>query len=105
MELDLKMIEEHYEGDGWYFDYYNQREYYTMWAFHYYGLVYAYAMKDADGERAAEFLSRGKQMSTDFACWFDSTAEAIPYGRSLTYRFAQGAFYAALALADRKSVV
>ncbi len=100
MALDLQMIEEHYEGDGWYFDYYNQREYYTMWAFHYYGLVYAYAMKGIDPDRAAEYLRRGKLMSTDFACWFDSTAEALPYGRSLTYRFAQGAFYAALALAE-----
>ena len=44
MQKDFAMIEEHCEGDGWYFDYFNQREYYTMWAFHFYGLVYAKVM-------------------------------------------------------------
>ena len=39
LEKDFAMIEEHYEKDGWYFDYFNQREYYTMWAFHYYRCV------------------------------------------------------------------
>ena len=103
LEKDFAMIEEHYEGDGWYFDYFNQREYYTMWAFHFYGLVYARVMGESDPQRSAEFISRGKLMAKDFACWFDETGEALPYGRSLTYRFAQGAFYAALALAEAET--
>ncbi|MDO5298572.1 MAG: DUF2264 domain-containing protein [Clostridia bacterium] len=103
LEKDLAMIEEHYEGDGWYFDYFNQREYYTMWAFHYYGLVYAAVMKERDPERSREFIERGRMMASDFACWFDGTGEALPYGRSLTYRFAQGAFYAAQALAEAET--
>lgn len=103
MEKDLSMIEEHYEGDGWYFDYFNQREYYTMWAFHYYGLVYAKVMLQRDPQRSRAFIERARQMARDFACWFDATGEALPYGRSLTYRFAQGAFYAALALADAET--
>ena len=100
LKKDFAMIEEHYEGDGWYFDYVNQREYYTMWAFHFYGLVYARVMGEKDSERSAEFIARGRLMAKNFACWFDETGEALPYGRSLTYRFAQGAFYAALALAE-----
>ncbi len=100
MQKDFAMIEEHYEGDGWYFDYFNQREYYTMWAFHFYGLVYAKVMGDKDPERSQAYIQRGKQMAADFACWFDSSCEALAYGRSLTYRFAQGAFYAAQALAE-----
>lgn len=103
LQKDFAMIEEHYEGDGWYFDYFNQREYYTMWAFHFYGLVYARVMGECDPQRSAEFISRGKLMAKDFACWFDETGEALPYGRSLTYRFAQGAFYAALALAEAET--
>lgn len=103
LEKDFAMIEEHYEKDGWYFDYFNQREYYTMWAFHYYGLVYAYVMRDRDPERSRMFIERGRQMAADFACWFDKNGEALPYGRSLTYRFAQGAFYAALALVDAQA--
>jgi len=99
MERDFAMIEEHYEGDGWYFDYFNQREYYTMWAFHYYGLVYARVMRERDPKRAETFGERARLMAPDFACWFDETGEALPYGRSLTYRFAQGAFFAAQAFA------
>ena len=99
MALDLAMIEEHYEGDGWYFDYRDQREYYTFWAFHYYGLIYAHVMRDRDPVRSREYIQRGLKLAGDFNCWFDSACEAIPYGRSLTYRFAQGSFYAALALA------
>lgn len=103
LEKDFAMIEEHYEGDGWYFDYFNQREYYTMWAFHFYGLVYARVMGECDPQRSAEFIARGRLMAKDFACWFDESGEALPYGRSLTYRFAQGAFYAALALAEAET--
>lgn len=100
LRTDFAMIEEHYEGDGWYFDYFNQREYYTMWAFHYYGLVYAKVMGERDPERSAEFIRRAQLMAPDFACWFDAEGEALAYGRSLTYRFAQGAFFAAQALAE-----
>ena len=103
LKKDFAMIEEHYEGDGWYYDYFNQREYYTMWAFHFYGLVYARVMGKRDPQRSAAFIERGRLMAKDFACWFDETGEALPYGRSLTYRFAQGAFYAALALAEAES--
>ena len=100
LRKDFAMIEEHYEGDGWYFDYVNQREYYTLWAFHFYGLVYAKVMGERDPERSAEYIRRGRLIAPDFACWFDNSCEALPYGRSLTYRFAQGAFYAAQALAE-----
>lgn len=82
MRRDFELIESHYEGDGWYFDYFNQREYYTMWAFHYYGLIYALVMKDRDPRRSEVFLERGRLMAKDFACWFDSCGEALPYGRS-----------------------
>ncbi|MEG0995581.1 MAG: DUF2264 domain-containing protein, partial [Clostridia bacterium] len=100
MEADFALIETHYEGDGWYFDYFNQREYYTMWAFHYYGLIYAKVMKERDPERSQTYIDRAKRMAVDFASWFDRTGEALPYGRSLTYRFAQSAFYAALAFCE-----
>lgn len=103
LEKDFEMIEAHYEGDGWYFDYFNQREYYTMWAFHFYSLVYARVMRDKDPERAERFIARARLMAPDFAFWFDQTGEALPYGRSLTYRFAQGAFFAAQAFAGAEA--
>ncbi len=99
LKEDLDMMESHYVGDGWYFDYETKRDYYTLWAFHYYSLVYAAAMKDAEGERCARFEERARLIAPRFACWFDREGRALPYGRSLTYRFAQGAFWSAMAFA------
>ncbi len=103
MDKDFALIDEHYEGDGWYYDYQTQRDYYVPWAFHYYGLLYA-ALRP-QSPNAAELLRRGRQFAPAFACWFDQTGEAVPYGRSLTYRFAQSAFFAAQAYAGVKSNV
>lgn len=96
---DFALIEEHYESDGWYYDYFNQRDYYTPWAYHYYGLVYSVAMKELDPVRCALYQSRAALFAPRFAMWFAADGEALPYGRSLTYRFAQSSFFAALAFA------
>lgn len=98
LQADLDELETHYCGDGWYYDKLGQRDYYTLWAFHYYGLVYARCMEDRDPERCQRFLERAKLIAPRFAAWFDSEGRALPYGRSLTYRFAQGAFWSACAL-------
>ena len=100
---DFALIEAHYEGEGWYCDYQTQHDYYTFWAFHFYGLVYSMAMKDLDPERANTYRERAVQVARDFACWFDAAGSALPYGRSLTYRFAQSAFFAAAAYAGAVS--
>ncbi len=99
MKEDLDMMEEHYVGDGWYFDYLTKRDYYTLWAFHFYSLVYAAAMKDLDPGRCARFTERARLIAPRFACWFDARGRALPYGRSLTYRFAQSSFWSAMAFA------
>ena len=97
IDEDLALVDEHYEGGGWYYDYIGQRDYYIPWAFHFYGLLHARLMPQS--ERAAEWLERARLFAPDFACWFDQTGGAIPFGRSLTYRFAQSAFFAAQAYA------
>ncbi len=99
LEDDLNSLETHYCGDGWYYDKPAQRDYYTLWAFHYYGLVYAHFMADRDPERSARFIDRARQIAPRFAAWFDREGRALPYGRSLTYRFAQGAFFSTCAVA------
>lgn len=96
---DLDMMERHYVGDGWYFDYETKRDYYTLWAFHYYDLLYLAAMKDADAARCERFAERARLMAPRFACWFDREGRGLPYGRSLTYRFAQASFFSAMAFA------
>ena len=101
MKEDLDLMESRYEGDGWYFDEPTQRDYYTLWGFHYYSLLYALAMADADPERCARFTERANLIAPRFACWFDGEGRGLPYGRSLTYRFAQGSYWAAMALAGQ----
>ena len=95
---DLDDMEGHYVADGWYFDKATQRDYYTLWAFHYYGLVYAKVMEKHDPERAARFRERAQLILPRFACWFDKEGRGLPYGRSLTYRFAQSSFFSACAI-------
>ena len=100
LEADLAELETHYTRDGWYFDAPTQRDYYTIWAFHYFSLIYAKVMAQRDPERCERFRERARMMLPRFACWFDAEGRALPYGRSLTYRFAQSDFFAACALAQ-----
>lgn len=99
MQEDLDMMEGHYVGDGWYFDYPTKRDYYTIWGFHFYSLVYTAAMGEKDPERCQRMKDRARLMAPRFACWFDREGRALPYGRSLTYRFCQSSFWAAMAFA------
>lgn len=98
LRRDLDDMEGHYVADGWYFDKATQRDYYTLWGFHYYGLVYARIMEKHDPDRAERFRQRARLILPRFACWFDKEGRALPYGRSLTYRFAQSSFFSACAL-------
>lgn len=100
LEEDLGVIERCYEGDGWYFDGNpGQKDYYIPFAMHYYGLIYAVHRKDAEPEYCGELLNRAALFYRDFIYWFDPDGREVPYGRSLTYRFAHSAVFAAMALA------
>ena len=46
------------------------------------------------------FRERAAVFAQDFQHWFSADGAALPFGRSLTYRFAHGAFWGALAFAD-----
>ncbi len=54
--------------------------------------IYATFMQDEDPEWAQRFKERAILFAQDFVYYFDEDGEALPYGRSLTYRFAQRAF-------------
>lgn len=95
---DLERLESYYLGDGWYSDGVSeQRDYYIPCAMHYYGLLYASLAQEQDPERCVRFRQRAARFAQDFVMWFAADGSALPYGRSLTYRFAQGAFWGALA--------
>ncbi|KAF3355044.1 Putative ADP-ribosylation factor GTPase-activating protein AGD6 [Verticillium dahliae VDG1] len=53
-----------------------------------------------DGCRAEIYRQRARDFGAGFWRYFDAGGAAIPFGRSLTYRFACGGFFAALAFAD-----
>lgn len=100
MAEDLALIEARHDRDGYYFDSPTQRDYYSPWGFQYYGLFYARIMRERDPARSARYLARARQFAPHFAAWFAADGAAIPYGRSQTYRFAQGSFFAALAFGE-----
>ncbi|QHI69328.1 DUF2264 domain-containing protein [Tichowtungia aerotolerans] len=101
MEAGLQRLEDFYLGDGWYSDGTGKRmDYYIPFAIHFYSLIYAGLMGDEDPERAAKFKERAVLFTKDYLHWFTADGTALPFGRSLIYRFAQGAFWGALAFAD-----
>lgn len=103
VERDLEYIERFYLDDGWYSDGTSRRpprrDYYVAFALYYYGLLYAVLMEEEDTGRSQLFKERAELFARDFIYWFSADGSAIPFGRSLTYRFAQGAFWGALAYA------
>lgn len=92
----LTKIESYYIGEGWYRDGgSSQKDYYISFALHYYGLVYAVAMETEDPERCQRFKERATLFAREFLYWFDENGAALPYGRSLSYRFGEAAFWSA----------
>ncbi|KAL4911185.1 hypothetical protein BDW74DRAFT_184642 [Aspergillus multicolor] len=53
-----------------------------------------------DSERVEKYRRQAREFGQDFWRYFDGDGAAIPFGRSLTYRFACAGFFAALAVTD-----
>jgi hypothetical protein len=101
VDRDLAAIDRLYQGDGWYTDGLPERyDYYGPMAFHFYGLL-CVGLGAAGGPPALrdQLAERARRFAPQFAAWFAPDGAALPYGRSLAYRFAQGAFWGALAFA------
>lgn len=97
----FKLMEAYYLGDGWYSDGPGRpRDYYISMAFHYYGLLYAQNMADVDASRAGVLRQRAERFAQDFITLFSAGGAAVPFGRSLTYRFAEAAFWSAAAFSQ-----
>jgi hypothetical protein len=73
-------------------------------AIHYYGLLYAKLMEREDPERSSLFKERAGLFASGFITWFAPDGSALPYGRSLAYRFAQSAFWSAYAYAGVEGI-
>ena len=96
---DMAEVDKWYVGDGWYSDgpadIKPQKDYYNPWAIQYYTVLYSVFAAKRDPARAALYRERATMFGRQFAQWFDANGAALPFGRSLTYRIGQSAFYSA----------
>jgi len=96
----FELMEAYYLGDGWYSDGPGRpKDYYISMAFHFYGLLYATLSPD-DTERAVVLRERSRLFAEDFIYLSAADGALVPFGRSLTYRFAMVAFWSAVAFAE-----
>lgn len=101
IQSDLAVVDSFYKGKGWYCDGVDtQIDYYVSFAIHYYGLVFSKFMEQDYPEWTRKIKERATVFAQSFKYWFDDRGEALPFGRSLSYRFAQSAFWSALVFAD-----
>lgn len=101
IEEALKKLDSWQLEGGWYKDGLNGgSDYYNPFAIHYYSLLYAKFIEKAYPDRSERLKERARQFAKDYIFWFDREGAGIPYGRSLTYRFAQVSFWSALLWAD-----
>jgi hypothetical protein len=105
VEENLERIDAFYMSDGWYADGVKAHsDYYVPFAIYYYGLFYAKLMEKEDPVRSKLYKSRAAKFAEDFIYWFAEDGSALPYGRSLAYRFAQSAFWSAMVYAEVDSL-
>ncbi|KAG5648988.1 hypothetical protein DXG03_000337 [Asterophora parasitica] len=104
MKADLDHLDTFYIGEGWSRDGPEgvvQLDYYSSsFAIQFAQLVYSKLAQNEDPERCEEYRNRARAFALDFVHYFDFEGRAIPFGRSMTYRFAMSSFWGALAFAD-----
>ncbi len=97
-ETYLDDLERFVLGNGWYRDGpIRSADHYIPFAFHFYGLVYSVLADDP--ARADRYRARAAEFARSIRHWYAADGAALPFGRSLTYRFAHAGFWGALAFA------
>ncbi|MEV6394152.1 DUF2264 domain-containing protein [Streptomyces sp. NPDC051907] len=90
VDRSLARIEEWYLGDGWYSDGANRAfDHYNGWALHFYPVLHAHLA--ADQGLLDRYGPRLHRHLDDATRLFGADGSPMPYGRSLTYRFAAAA--------------
>ncbi|TCN30371.1 DUF2264 domain-containing protein [Sinorhizobium americanum] len=98
----LSELDGFYIADGWYRDGNVRRvDHYIPFAMHFYGLIYSRLVED---DHAKRYRERALAFAEDFRHWFAEDGATVPFGRSLTYRFACAGFWSALAFADLEAL-
>lgn len=103
IDNDISEIHSYYLDEGWYFDGYpNQIDYYIPFGMHYYGLLYGVLTSRENNSDVSIFKERSAKFGKLFKEWFTSSGASLPFGRSLTYRFAHASYWAVVAVAGVK---
>lgn len=81
-------LETMHRADGWFIDGTNENyDHYNAYAFHVYGLYWAWRYGGRDRARAERWTAWASEFVPSYARFFSSRGEPVPFGRSLTYRF------------------
>ena len=95
----LECIDSYYDAGGWYNDGNGgDKDYYNPFVMVTYGMIYARFMEKEDPKRCKRFIDRALQFGRDYIYWFSEEGPSFAYGRSMTYRFAQVAYFSVCAL-------
>ncbi|CRJ81795.1 hypothetical protein BN1708_001974 [Verticillium longisporum] len=103
VDEDFAMLDSFYVGEGWssdglWSDGRAQADYYSgSFAMQFAPLLYV-SFVGGDGERVTRYRRHANEFAIKYWRYFDRDGAAIPFGRSMTYRFAMVAFWAVAAL-------
>ncbi|KAH8678942.1 hypothetical protein BGZ60DRAFT_561932 [Tricladium varicosporioides] len=106
LDMDFEVLDSFYLSDGWSSDGLwcgdkKQADYYSgSFAIQYSQLAFVRFASDLDPERADRYRSEAGKFAETFWRYFDVEGAAIPFGRSLSYRFTFAAFWSAVVVAD-----
>lgn len=95
----LNLIDAYYDEGGWYKDGNGgDKDYYNPFVMVTYGIVYAMFMEQEDPDRCRRYRERALAFGKDYIYWFSEDGSSFAYGRSMTYRFAQAAYFSVCVL-------
>lgn len=106
IDESLKTLDSFYLGDGWssdglWCDERKQADYYSgSFAIQFAQLLYVKFAPSYDQERTMRYKDQARDFAKTYWRYFGPSGAAIPFGRSLTYRFAFAAFWSAAVVAE-----
>lgn len=104
MKKGFDMLDKMYISDGWYMDgEFGRFDYYLAWSHHVYPALWALLAKGTkyyDEERVEIYKKRTEDFLKFYVHVFDGCGAHVPFGRSLSYRFASTAIFPAAAILD-----
>lgn len=103
LDKGLRFLDTLYLGQGWYKDgEFGRFDYYEAWSLHLYPLLWSLIADDSFPgweDRKREYVKRTNLFLPFYTHWFASNGTMVPFGRSLSYRFAASALFPVAVLA------